>query len=106
MQQLTRREWPGNVRELEHLIARAVALSENDVIGCAELNPNPSRLDDHPVSFREAKARFERAYVEELLIAHGGNISHAARDAHKHRRAFWELIRKHNIDASRFRAAV
>jgi len=104
LQHLTRREWPGNVRELEHLIARAVALSENDVIECGELSLEPSRPDDHPLSFREAKIRFEREYVEGLLMANGGNISHAARDAHKNRRAFWELIRKHNIDAGKFKS--
>jgi DNA-binding NtrC family response regulator len=103
LQHLMRHDWPGNVRELEHVIARAVALSQGDVIGCSELGLDPSRSDEQPLSFREAKVRFERGYVEELLMAHGGNISHAAREADKNRRAFWELIRKYNIDAGRFR---
>jgi len=53
-------------------------------------------------SFQGAKSRviaeFERSYVERALLMHHGNISRAARAAQKSRRAFWELIRKHQID--------
>ena len=38
-----------------------------------------------------------------MLHLHQGNISRAARAADKNRRAFWELIRKHGIDAQSFR---
>ncbi|MFT0532215.1 helix-turn-helix domain-containing protein [Castellaniella hirudinis] len=58
-------------------------------------------------SFREAKnqvvARFERAYIRAALGRHGGNVTLAARMAQKHRRAFWTLMRKHNIDAAPYR---
>jgi ActR/RegA family two-component response regulator len=58
-------------------------------------------------SFQAAKARvvqhFERSYIERLLRASDGNISRAARIAKKNRRAFFELIRKHEIDAEQFR---
>ncbi len=58
-------------------------------------------------SFRAAKgrvvARFERAYISSALQQHGGNISQAARAVHKHRRAFWALMRKHQIDPSPYR---
>ncbi|GGX24630.1 hypothetical protein GCM10007242_35220 [Pigmentiphaga litoralis] len=57
--------------------------------------------------FRAAKARivteFERQYVNELLLLHQGNISQAAKAANKNRRAFWELMRKHEIGADLFR---
>jgi two-component system, NtrC family, response regulator GlrR len=59
------------------------------------------------VSFREAKARaveaFERNYLEQLLAQSEGNISRAARFAQKDRRAFFELLRRHAIDAARYR---
>jgi DNA-binding NtrC family response regulator len=100
---LCRYEWPGNIRELEHLVERAVALSESDVIRRDDLSL-PSRVaTPPPTSFREAKARFERAYIEDLLHAHRGNITRAAQAAHKNRRAFWELIRKHHIDVQCFK---
>jgi two-component system response regulator GlrR len=87
---------------LEHLIERTVALFEGEVIEGADLNLPPAAAAGS-TSLREAKARFERAYIEDLLMAHQGNISKAARAAHKNRRAFWELIRKHQIDVERFR---
>ena len=110
MQVLQEYNWPGNVRELEHVIERAVVLSgdrpqiEAEAIDLPRSSPRPAL----PRSFQEAKAlavaRFERSYLEELLALYRGNISRAARAAQKNRRALWELIRKHAIDARRYRS--
>jgi DNA-binding NtrC family response regulator len=99
---LTLYEWPGNVRELENVIARAVALSEEDVLHPHHLGL-PLAADLTPQSsFQEAKAsviaQFERTYIQKLMLAYRGNISRAAQAAHKNRRAFWQLMRKHKID--------
>jgi len=60
-------------------------------------------------SFRMAKGRvierFERAYINAALGRHSGNIAMAARSAQKHRRAFWALMRKYQIDAAPYRSA-
>ncbi len=103
-----RHDWPGNVRELKHAMERAVVFAESRPLirrRDVELPRSPRTADRGP--FKQAKARvverFERGYVEDMLLAHDGNISRAARAAKKDRRAFWELIRKHHIDASRFR---
>jgi len=62
-------------------------------------------LRDEP--FKQAKSRvvegFEKAYLAAVLGRYGGNITQAARAANKHRRAFWELVRKHHIDISQYR---
>lgn len=59
------------------------------------------------VSFHVAKGklieRFERAYLKASLVRHEGNIAMAARSAQKHRRAFWALIKKHQIDPNFYR---
>ena len=66
--------------------------------------PARSKADE---PFRVAKSRvvdsFERDYIARALSRHAGNISMAARSAHKHRRAFWALMRKHRIDAGLYR---
>ncbi|MGB6104367.1 MAG: hypothetical protein WBF88_11045 [Pusillimonas sp.] len=66
-----------------------------------------SRCATTKESFRAAKSqvieRFERAYIKAALGRHSGNIAMAARAAQKHRRAFWALMRKHDIDAAPFR---
>lgn len=60
-----------------------------------------------PMSFKAAKAavveQFERRYISEALERNEGNIAMAARFSEKHRRAFWALMRKYEIDAVEFR---
>lgn len=59
--------------------------------------------------FQQAKnsvvQRFETAYIRAALVRNQGNITRAARTAKKHRRSFWELMRKHNIDADIYRVS-
>lgn len=94
-------KWPGNVRELENIIERALVLTDHPMITGEDIC-----LPGNPVSAREmsfkalkalAVAEFETTYVRQLLAAHNGNISKASRAAKKNRRAFWQLMRKHDI---------
>ena len=101
--------WPGNVRELEHAIERATVLSNRATIRGADLlMALPSVTPTQ--SLQEAKAtqiaRFEKSYIQGLLRVCCGNISKAARLAHKNRRAFWQLIQKHQIDVESFRSSL
>lgn len=61
-------------------------------------------------SFKEAKQnvvdRFEHGYLSYMLRSTKGNIAQAASLAKKNRRSFWELMRKHKIDAEQFRPDV
>jgi len=108
---LASHNWPGNVRELEHTIERGCLMCRNQCIDSNDLDLPDGRgcFDDSAAGFKQAKQRviddFERAYIERLLLQHEGNISRAAAGAHKNRRAFWELVRKHDIDPDRFRPA-
>lgn len=106
LQALMIHDWPGNVRELEHVVERAVALSENSIITDIDFGHTTESMPTQD-SFREAKAKiicnFEVAYIQNLLLEHHGNITQAAQVARKNRRAFWELIRKHGIDVNRFK---
>jgi two-component system response regulator GlrR len=101
---LTGYKWPGNVRELENVIRNAVLLADTAVI-CAR---NIQLASDVPLpeisldeSFQAAKARvikgFERNYLQQVLETCGGNISKAARQCKKNRRAFFALLKKHGI---------
>ncbi len=99
--------WPGNVRELEHSIQRAVLFCGGEFIDAGDLEL-PALEAPVCQNFRAAKDHavkaFERSYIERLLLMCDGNITHAAEAAGKDRRAFWQLIRKHGIDAERYRA--
>lgn len=75
--------WPGNVRELENALERAVILSPGDVIGREAL---PERIVDRRaeplVSHRQPAnptlETIERAYIQWVLQAEGGNKTKAA----------------------------
>ncbi len=109
LQRLLAHDWPGNVRELEHVIERAVVMAAGPLIAEAQLDGGdlPSAAAGE-VSFRAATARavqqFERGMIEQLLKAHGGNVTHAARAACKNRRAFVALMRKYAIESGEYRA--
>jgi two-component system response regulator GlrR len=104
--------WPGNVRELKHAVDRAALLASGPQLTADDLDLGPAQAATAPPAaaegFNAAKARavrdFERHYIERTLAEAGGNIAQAARLARKHRRAFFELLRKHDIDAARYRA--
>lgn len=100
-------DWPDNARELENIIERAVIFAKDKVIQSHEISLPHFEMRTRIESFQEAKSRivaeFEKKYLQELLIANQGNISKAARVAQKDRRAFWELLRRHNINAKKFK---
>lgn len=107
--QLLAYNWPGNVRELKHTIERAVLMASTpetliDDFGLGHDMPGVDGADE---SFNAAKSRvvqtFERSYIEGLLSSCNGNISRAAQVAKKDRRAFFELMRKHQICPDEFR---
>jgi two-component system, NtrC family, response regulator GlrR len=110
LQSLMVHNWPGNVRELEHVIERAVVLCEGKILRPHDLVISPAVREGGEQSLQEAKAkviaRFERDYIQGLLSACKGNITRAAQVAKKNRRAFWQLIQKHQIDVARFKTSM
>ncbi len=107
LQKLIFYDWPGNVRELEHTIERAVMFCETGTLEEPDIVLPVQRRWSQTESFQKAKAQvieqFEKEYIQNLLLSHGGNISKAAQAANKNRRAFWELIRKHHVDVQTFK---
>ncbi|HEY3040662.1 MAG TPA: sigma-54 dependent transcriptional regulator [Pyrinomonadaceae bacterium] len=108
VQKLMFYDWPGNIRELENTIERAVMLSESECIEDTDVLLPENEVSEDGESFQQSKNRmivqFERTYLQRLMVTHQGNVTQAARAAQKNRRAFWELIRKHNIDVRSFKA--
>jgi len=92
---------------------------KKETLECMNINANnapssqPSHIQAEPEKMypkghlKVVKAKiveeFERNYIIEALGKNKGNIATAARYAGKHRRAFWALMHKYNIDADNFR---
>jgi len=75
--------WPGNVRELENVIERAVVLTAADTIDVDALPPRLKEAPAVPLVREQPPANpnlevIERAYIEHVLRAEGGNKSRAA----------------------------
>jgi DNA-binding NtrC family response regulator len=85
--ELAAHRWPGNVRELRNYVERGLALS----------GTSAEPIDTAPASYKEAKERWERAYVEELMRAADGNVAAAAREAKLDRAAFYRLLWRHGM---------
>jgi DNA-binding NtrC family response regulator len=103
---LERHDWPGNVRELYNVIHRAVLFSPGAHIAASAIDLNPLQADDLPNQcFRIAKlkaiASFERTYVQQIMGKHDGNVTQAAREAGKDRRAFGRLAKKYGVTLPR-----
>ncbi len=105
LRKLESHPWPGNVRELLNTVQRSFVccpgrhiLPEHILLAGRETE-EPSSIPTG--SFRSAKQNmirnFEKSYLEELMAKHDGNITRAAREAGKDRRAMGRLIKKYGL---------
>ena len=94
--------WPGNVRQLSNALRRAAVFADGAVVSAKDLGMRPPRAA--LPSLAEARASAERAYLEDVLHATGGNVSAAARRAGVHRTEIHRLMRRHGLRGADFRA--
>jgi two-component system, NtrC family, response regulator AtoC len=97
--------FPGNIRELENKLHHALVVAAGPMIEANDLGLSSVSLTGHNFDlhrpFRdlknEAVAKFERAYIEELLASTGGNIAEAARRAGIDRKNIWALLKRYGM---------
>jgi DNA-binding NtrC family response regulator len=108
---LERYDWPGNVRELKNAIERAMVLCRGEEVGVNDLPEEvvkgtpmlPKSGEDgadlglSERDFRDAKRKFEIAYLRRQLVANRWNISRTAATIGLHRQSLQERLRELGI---------
>jgi two-component system nitrogen regulation response regulator NtrX len=108
---IERYDWPGNVRELKNALERTLVLCRGEEIGVSDLpeevatgramanrsSENGTDVGLGEKDFREAKHKFEVAYLTKQLVSHRWNVSRTAATIGLHRQSLQEKLRELGI---------
>ena len=97
--------WPGNVRQLYNVVEQAVALTTTPVIPAALVQTAIQHQQSQFASFEDARRKFEREYLAQILRITDGNVTQAARLAKRNRTEFYKLLQRHQLDPKLFKNA-
>jgi two-component system, NtrC family, response regulator GlrR len=104
MELLVMAQWPGNVRQLFNVVEQTLALSTTSIIAAALVQKCLQGDAAVIPSFEEARRRFERDYLAQLLKITNGNVSQAARLAKRNRTEFYKLLQRNELNPGTFKA--
>ncbi len=96
--------WPGNVRQLYNVVEQSCALTSTPLIPLTLVQRALRLPTMDALTYAEAKLRFERNYLVQLLKLTDGNVADAARLAERNRTEFYRLLQKHNLTPAMFRS--
>ncbi|MFZ5528307.1 MAG: sigma 54-interacting transcriptional regulator [Pseudomonadota bacterium] len=99
--------WPGNVRQLVNAVEQMCALATSPLIPLTLVQralqaESPTQV----LNYANAKQRFERGYLSQLLKLTAGNVADAARLADRNRTEFYRLLQRHGLVPQHFRGDV
>ena len=93
---LKKYHWPGNIREIEHIVERAVIITDNEEIQLEDLHFSTKKLDVSLANNLNLEET-EKLLIEQALQKHHGNISRAAKDLGLTRAALYRRLEKHQL---------
>ena len=103
VEQLVAAAWPGNVRQLYNVIEQSVALTTTPRIPATLVQQAIQREQTEFASFEQARRKFERDYLAQLLKITDGNVTQASRLAKRNRTEFYKLLQRHQLDPRLFK---
>jgi two-component system response regulator GlrR len=103
MELLVSAPWPGNVRQLLNVVEQTVVFSPTPIISATLVQKALRDKRGELPSLAEAKDRFEREYLVNLLQITNGNVTQAARLAKRNRTEFYKLLHRHHLDPALFK---
>ncbi len=96
MQALIDNAWQGNVRELNHVVERAVLMSQDTVVRSGDLALRAAR-DASPRLEDMSIEEVEAFLIKKALARHGGNVSHAASALGLSRSALYRRLQRYGL---------
>ena len=103
LEALSTATWPGNVRQLYNVIEQCCALATTSLISLPLVQRALRIPSIEALTYADAKQRFERNYLVQLLKLTDGNVADAARIADRNRTEFYRLLQKYDLTPSLFR---
>ncbi|MCL2344329.1 MAG: sigma 54-interacting transcriptional regulator [Desulfobulbus sp.] len=103
LEALAAASWPGNVRQLYNVVEQSCALTSTPLIPLSLVQRALRVPAMETLNYAEAKQRFERNYLVQLLKLTDGNVADAARIADRNRTEFYRLLQKHDLTPAMFR---
>jgi transcriptional regulator with GAF, ATPase, and Fis domain len=94
---IRKHNWPGNIRELENRIKKAIVLCDSTVIGPDDLGLSGDSLPAI-LTLADAKDKFQRDYINEILALNNGNRTKTARDLGVDPRTVFRHLEKESDD--------
>jgi transcriptional regulator with GAF, ATPase, and Fis domain len=98
---LRKHAWPGNIRELENRLKKAVVLADGALLGPNDLDLDDDLLTDRILPLAEAKDRWQRRYIDDVLALNHGNRTQTAHDLGVDPRTIFRHLEKSRDDKSR-----
>jgi transcriptional regulator with GAF, ATPase, and Fis domain len=90
--------WPGNIRQLENHIKKACVLADRALLGAEDLGLSADVLPAI-LPLAEAKERFQRDYINQVLELNNGNRTKTARDLDVDPRTIFRHLEKEDGSA-------
>ncbi|MCB0414121.1 MAG: sigma-54-dependent Fis family transcriptional regulator [Bdellovibrionales bacterium] len=103
MKMLSQYAWPGNVRELKNFVERVYILTPGPVVTASDiqyagLNIEINSSLPEGLSFREARAKFEKEFLVKMIEDNNGNITKTAEKVGLERSYLHRKIKSFGLD--------
>ena len=89
--------WPGNVRELQHVIERAVIVTQNTTLSEDDFVVRKTSNNNNPLVETYYLEDLEKQLIIKTLKKHNGNITDASKEMGISRQALYRRIEKFNL---------
>jgi len=97
---LREQRWPGNLRQLRNTLEQAVAMTDGDTLGAAELRPflpDPTPAAPPARTLADAVAATERQMIQAALAEQRGRVVDAARQLGVSRATLYKKLAQYGL---------